>query len=450
MEQAIAALATAPAPSGISVIRVSGSGAHDILNCIFQGKENPCNTFRKLIYGKIISYPEAQTIDHALVAAMKAPHSFTGEDSFEVQCHGSLIVVQKILQALYRAGAVPAAPGEYTKRALLNGKLDLSQAEALASLISATTEAEHELAREQLEGRLSRVLELIGEPLRDALAEIEANIDFPEEDIEPGGLTHILKRVKQSIVELQSIEGSYRYGSVAKEGYRILLTGRPNAGKSSLFNVLLKKKRALVTEVSGTTRDILEEECILDGVKFILCDSAGIRETDDYVEKLGIELALERVGWADLVLLIIDTSDSSEEVTAQYNFLKDCAKKVWVINNKIDIQKPSLNFFDNKSKMLSLSSYTGEGVTTLIENLLQEVRELKHDTSESSVIIINERHKHCLSKSIEYLNRCTIHLPLEILSEELRLALQALDEIIGKTLADDILGRIFSKFCIGK
>jgi tRNA modification GTPase len=458
-ETTIAALATAPAPAGVAVVRVSGPRARLALKTIFNGKRDPLRHPRTLVYGEILDFKTSAPIDKGLAVFMPAPWSFTGEDVVEFQFHGSPVLVQRVLRSLYAYGAVPAAAGEFTKRAFLNGKMDLAQAEAIADVVSAKTEEELRFAGEQLKGRLSHAVVAIGEPLRDALAELEATIDFPEEDIRPDALDDIGARVSVARAKIEQLLSTYAFGSLVREGVRVLLCGRPNAGKSSLLNLLLGKKKAIVSEISGTTRDLIEDEASLAGHKFVFCDSAGLRETDDEIEKIGVELAKERIPWADLVLFLVDATDDAGEWRDALRILSAHDKRVWMVINKIDRNPNALSQFYCDSTQCQqnffISAKTGAGIGPLIEALVEDVAKRMPERGEVGEVVTNERHRECLVRAVDALERCVdgIHssgIPLSILASDIKEALAALDEIVGKTYTEDILGRIFSKFCIGK
>jgi tRNA modification GTPase len=454
----IAALATAPAPAGVAIVRVSGPRAKFALSAMFESKQLPAEHPRMLILGKVLQYPSEQVIDTALAVYMPGPDSFTGEDIVEFQLHGSLLIAQKVLASLFAFGVVPAQPGEFSRRAFLNGKMDLVQAEAVADLINATSEHALRIASEQLSGHLSQAVERVGEPLRNILAEIEAGIDFPEEDIEPEQERAILEKIRESENQVRQLFDSYRFGAKVKEGFRVLLCGAPNAGKSSLLNALLGRRRAIVTEISGTTRDLIEEEAIFDGFRFIFCDSAGIRETEDAVEKIGIELAKEKIAWADLVILVTDALDSTEQWQGVLAELRGKAAQVWMVVNKIDLNSSAIGnlFCDSRdcARNFYLSAKSGAGIQDLKEALVEEVVSKIGDSGEASQVITNERHRAALLRASDALfsagHALETQQPMELVSAELRHALTALEEIVGKTFTEDILGRIFSKFCIGK
>jgi tRNA modification GTPase len=455
----IAALATAPAPAGVAVIRVSGPRTKLALKALFRGKKDPLRLPRTLIFGDILDFKTGGVIDRGLAVFMPAPWSFTGEDVAEFQFHGSPVLVQQVLRSIYAYGIAPAAAGEFSKRAFLNGKLDLTQAEAIADVINAKGEEELRFAGEQLKGRLSQAVAAVGEPLRDVLAELEATIDFPEEDIKPEQLDSLVARVDIALTKVGQLLGSYSYGAMVKEGVRVLLCGAPNAGKSSLLNVLLGKRRAIVSEVSGTTRDLIEEEATLAGYKFVFCDSAGIRETNDTVEKIGVELAKERIPWADLVFLVVDATDATQAWRETLTLLKEKGSRVWMIVNKIDLNPAALSQIVCESAFCQrnffISAKSGAGIGPLIEALVEDVAASMPEKGDVGEIVTNERHRDCLERASQSLGSFvdgvrTNGSPVTILTADIKDALGALDEIVGKTYTEDILGRIFSKFCIGK
>jgi len=458
----IAALATAPAPAGLAVIRISGPLTRKVLTNLFKSKVSLVDSPRVLVYGNVLDFQTGKVIDKALAVYMPGPASYTGEDVAEIHLHGSLILVQKFLRSIYAFGISPAEPGEFTKRAFMNGKLDLIQAEAIRDMIHATTDKALRLASEQLEGRFSQAINSIGEPLRNSLAEIEARLDFPEEDIEPDSIKKIASTLKKASKQIQKQIGSYSYGQIVKEGFRVLLCGRPNAGKSSLLNLCLGRERAIVTEIPGTTRDVIEEDAVFSGYKFVFCDSAGIATTSDLVEQKGIELAYERLKWADLVLMVVDSTETIEQSRLTWmpvlEDIRSKSSKVWLVFNKIDLAPDAVSKFAYESKsadqVFYLSAKTHDGFESLITNLIEEIQSRLADESEGNTIITNERHRSCLVKAETALERAIESLnkkePLELCSSELRITLSALEELIGKTWTEDILGRIFSKFCIGK
>jgi tRNA modification GTPase len=455
----IAALATAPVPAGVAVVRVSGPRSKLVLKALFNGKKDPARHPRTLVFGDILDFKTGVSIDKGLAVYMPGPWSFTGEDIAEFQFHGSPILVQRVLRSLYAYGVQPAAAGEFTKRAFLNGKLDLAQAEAIADVVQAKSEEELKFAGEQLRGRLSQAITQIGEPLRDALAEMEATIDFPEEDITPDALDAIAARAAVALAKVEQLLATYSFGALVKEGVRVLLCGRPNSGKSSLLNLLLGKRKAIVSSISGTTRDLIEDEATLAGHKFVFCDSAGIRETTDQIEKIGVELAKERIPWADIILFVVDATDSSVSWHETLEMLRKESKRIWMIVNKIDLNPNALLEFSPYASLCQqnffISAKTGDGIGSLIESLVEDVAKQIPEKGDVGEVITNERHRDCLRRAEAALSSCiegaqARGVPLTILVADLKEALAALDEIVGKTYTEDILGRIFSKFCIGK
>ena len=389
---------------------------------------------------------------------MPGPNSFTGEDVAEFQFHGSTLIAQRILRSLYTLDIRAAEPGEFSKRAFLNGKLDLLQAEAIADLISATSDRALSVATEQLQGRLSRSVSAVAEPLRQALTEIEASLDFAEEEIEPEAPPRLLPLLQQTDAALSELIQSYAYGHIIRDGFRVLIAGRPNAGKSSLLNALLQKPRAIVTPVPGTTRDLIEESLTLQGYRLVLCDSAGITETTDQVEAVGVSLAKERLAWADLVLYVVDANAAAQSEEQLLALIAGKNSQVWLVLNKIDLvsQTRIAALLDStlSRRQFAISAVLGSGLTVLKSALIEELERRRLEAAQLNALITNERHRSCFVKAQESAARAaaaiSAKLPAEIVAAEMSLALSALEEIVGKTTPEEILNRIFSKFCIGK
>ncbi len=454
----IAALATAPQPAGLAVVRASGPKASLALRAIFKSKQSPVDAPRTLVFGEMIDYKTKIAIDQAMAVFMPGPKSYTGEDIAEFQFHGSPLLVQKVLRSLYAYGLVPAEPGEFTKRAFLNGKIDLTQAEAVSDLVSAANEQAVKIAGEQLEGRLSSAIHQIAEPLRDLVANMEAGIDFPEEGILPDTADLNLANIQHTKKAIARVIDSYGFGRVIRDGYKLLLVGPPNAGKSSLLNALVGKQRAIVTPIPGTTRDLIEETITIGDKAFLICDSAGITESNDTVEKLGVELAVSKLAWADLVLFLADATDRDQSWKTVLRELKGKASKIWLVVNKIDLNQEAIGRiaceFGICAQTLYISVTSKQGLDLLKEQLVAEVESLSGDGNARSAIVTNERHLDCFlraNKALQLAEDALMkNLPVEVVVGELRVALSALDEIVGKTYNEDILGRVFAKFCIGK
>jgi len=459
MSSTIAALATAPQPAGLAVIRVSGPQSRFVLRALFKSNLKPAKRPRELVIGDLIDFKTGDRIDRALAVFFPAPRSYTGEDVCEFQFHGSPLLVQRVLRSLYAFGVEPAAPGEFTRRAFLEGKCDLAQAEAIADLVQATSEQALKLASEQLAGRFSDTIRNLGEPLRNILAELEAGIDFPDEGIQPESLELLGQKLNAAQSEIDRLLRTYDYGSTVKDGLRVVICGRPNAGKSSILNRLIGRDQAIVTAVSGTTRDTIEAEALFGGYRFLFCDTAGLRTTADPVETIGIQKAEAKIAdWADLALLVVDASDLDSDWSAMAAQVRSRSKKLWMITNKIDLNPNAVGTILCDSTVCSqnfyLSAKTGEGLESLIDALIEEVKHGRGSTAEASHVVTNERHRECLARAADGLERArdsiNQKLPIEIVCAEVRLALTALEEIVGITTAEDILERVFSKFCIGK
>lgn len=447
-DQTIAALATPPGAGALAVIRLSGMDAFQIAESCFihKGKNASLKPFR-VHYGYIKTGGQ-ELIDDVLVTAFKAPKSYTGEDTVEISCHGNPLIVSAILNTLLLNGARDAEPGEFTKRAYLNGRLDLSQAEAVAEIINARSQSALRGGRNQLDGLLSAKVHELRTKLVNASSLVELELDFAEEDVEFIDNSGLIRLIQEIMDDISALLATYSFGRVMREGVNVALVGMPNVGKSSLLNYLLKESRAIVSEIAGTTRDVLREEMIIDGFLFRLYDTAGIRATEDAIEIEGVARSRETVRTADLVLFMNDINNGVNQELHKELLSLTTADKIITVLNKADIYKGV-----QTEAGLTLSAKTGEGM----ERLLKTLREKASGGSvytEKTVIITTQRHFNALTKAKEQLEfalgSVRSRMSGEFISVDLRNASDSLGEIIGEVTEDDILNNIFWKFCIGK
>ncbi|HQD51185.1 MAG TPA: tRNA uridine-5-carboxymethylaminomethyl(34) synthesis GTPase MnmE [Defluviitaleaceae bacterium] len=457
IDDTIAAISTPPGVGGIGIIRVSGRDAFSIVNSIFRSKKVKDLSSVKshtIHYGHIVDGDSL--IDEVLVSVMKAPNTYTKEDVVEINCHGGMVSVKKVLEQVLKNGARLAEPGEFTKRAFLNGRIDLSQAEAVIDIINSKTENSLKLAVNQLEGRLSKEIKKIMDKIIEIMAHIETSIDYPEYDLEEINYDNLENNIKEIRKEIRHLLETADSGKIMREGVKTVIVGKPNVGKSSLLNALLREQRAIVTSIPGTTRDVLEEYINISGIPFKIIDTAGIRETNDIVEKIGVDRSKELLELADLIIFIIDLS---VPLTEEDRYIMDLVKerKTLVILNKTDketvINKKEIydKFINNK--VLEMSTKNPEDIERL-EETLKEMFDEGHFNIDDSAVISNMRHKNALIKannSLEdVLKSISMNMPVDFLSIDLSNAYNFLGEITGETIEEDLINKIFSEFCLGK
>jgi tRNA modification GTPase len=455
----IAAISTPPGAGGIGIVRINGSGAESIASRIFRAKGGHTHfESQRLYYGTIFDSTEDTPIDECLMVVMRAPNSFTGENIVEFHCHGGQLVLKKVLEAVLRQGARVAEAGEFTKRAFLNGKMDLVQAEAVIDIIMAKTSLALAAARDQLQGRFSIKVNSIKAGLVDLLSMIEAGLDFPDEEgVEIAPAPEIEARLKDIDKDIIKVLSTYEEGKVIRDGIGVIILGRPNVGKSTLLNILLREERAIVTPIPGTTRDVIEEVLNIRGLPVRLMDTAGLRDTVDTVETIGLRLARERLEGAQLVLYTVDATDYSDNDIDFLCGIRD--KKVIVVVNKADLVngdelKGACDFF-RRWRVVWTSAINETGIDVLEETVFEEAT--GHSClSEAGVevTVTNARHKAALDGAHESVERALDAtekgLSGEFLALEIREAVEKLGEITGEVTTEDILGRIFSQFCVGK
>ena len=454
----IAAIATPIGEGALSVIRVSGDSAIHNVASRFNGKQDLAKVKSHTAHFGHIVDDKNKTIDEVVCTIFRAPKSFTGEDTVEINCHGGILVTRRVLECILETGIRPAEPGEFTQRAFLNGKIDLSQAEAVADLIQAQSDKARQTSLDQLEGALSKQIHIVREQLVQSLGLLELELDFTEEGIALVDKKKLEKLFIDTILELDQLIKTYNYGKVFREGVRIALVGVPNAGKSSLLNAMLKEDRAIVTDVPGTTRDFIEEKMTIAGVLFRMIDTAGLRETEDIVEKEGVLRTWKVIKGSDVIVFI---HDSTKTITAdEVNFLekikKEKHKELVIANNKVDLQakKMPLEYVSEKIVIVETSAINNAGVEKLKNILFNKVLDQTQAESNESVIITNIRHYSALLKAKQSLksglNSLNNGKSEEFIAVDLRTAIDSIGEIVGLVTTEEILNNIFSKFCIGK
>lgn len=467
-EDTIAAPATIPGAGALSIIRMSGPSVYEVLDKTISFKRGNVREFRPytIHYGSVMR-EDGSVLDDVLVSVFRAPHSYTGEDSAEISCHASPYIVSEILRLLTAAGARTAGPGEFTKRAFLNGKMDLTQAEAVADLISSHDEASRRVAFSQLRGGVSSELKLLRDKFLELTALMELELDFSEEDVEFADRYRLGRLLDEAIGKVSSLADSFRDGNAIKNGVPVVIAGAPNTGKSTLLNALLRDERAIVSDIPGTTRDTVEDMVNIGGISFRFIDTAGLRDTAETVEKMGIERSLQKLRQASLVLAVVDAEADPESVRLSLEEIAGAMDFGWqkglVLINKIDkltdnkkvsIINEIVSSIDSKLVCIEISAKARIGITA-VENWLADSQKGLGALSGDTVLVTNVRHFDALKESLSYLLKAKEGLassrPSDLVAQDLRDAINPIGSIIGDSITpDETLGLIFSKFCIGK
>jgi len=451
LNETICAPATASGVGAIGIIRVSGLNAINIVNNIFSGTNLLQAKSHTVHFGKIVNH--ADVIDEVLATVFVEPKSYTGENTVELSCHGSVYIQQRIIELLIQHGARLAQPGEFTLRAFLNKKLDLSQAEAVADLIASNSSATHKTAMQQMRGGYSKQLNVLRQNLMDFASLIELELDFSEEDVAFASRNELHAQVVQIKQFICHLIDSFKYGNVIKQGIPTVIAGKPNAGKSTLLNALLNEERAIVSHVAGTTRDTIEETLVIDGFTFRLTDTAGIRNSADIIETIGIEKTWEKISKASIVLYLFDVNTTTPgQLANELNDIELHDAHIIKVANKIDVcSNEVLNQFTDDKNIVFLSSLTQKNLTQLKTTLSNIAHQQKGD---NDLVVTNARHVMALQQANDalanVLSGIDANISGEMLAFDLRLAIDALSEILGEVTTDELLGNIFSRFCIGK
>ena len=451
----IAAISTAPGNGGIGIIRMSGKECFEILDKIFIHKKK-----EKQIKGYTIKYGEIvdnnEKVDEVLVSYFLEPKSYTTENMCEINSHGGTIITKKILELCIKNGARLAEPGEFTKKAFFNGRIDLSQAEAIIDIINSKTEKELKASVNQLEGYLSKEISEIKQHILDILVDIEASIDYPEYDVEEVTNEKAIQKLHEIKEKEEKLLKSFENGKIIKQGLKVAIIGKPNAGKSSLLNAILKEERAIVTNIEGTTRDTIEEFIKIDGIPLKIIDTAGIRNANDEIEKIGIEKSKKMAEEADLIITVIDaTNELSNEDREILDFIKD--KKSIIVLNKNDlmtkIDENTEDIIKTNKKIIKISALNNNGIEDIYK-IIAEMFNFGEIVIDDSAVITNERQKEAIQNALKNTEKCieTINykMPIDIVAINLTENLKELGKITGETVSEDIIKEIFKKFCLGK
>ncbi|MDU5998495.1 MAG: tRNA uridine-5-carboxymethylaminomethyl(34) synthesis GTPase MnmE [Finegoldia magna] len=465
MDDCIAAISSATGEAGIGIVRMTGEGCVNVLDSMFKrANDNADLINRKMTYGHIVD--DNEIVDEVLVCYMKAPHTYTREDVVEIYTHGGVVAVRKVLEVLLNNGARLAEAGEFTKRAFLNGRIDLSQAEAIIDMIKAKTDKAikaktdkaYSVSMKQLEGSVNRNIKQLRDQLLDMLSHVEYSINFTEDMQDELDNTPVLNEGKEVLDKLKKLSESANRGRIIRDGINTTIIGKPNVGKSSLLNALLKENRAIVTDIPGTTRDVIEEYIDLDGISLKINDTAGIRDTEDIVEKIGVEKSVSFISDSDLIIAIFDSSrEFDDEDKKILDLIRD--KKSIVLLNKIDLDG-GFDFDENLEgiEVIHTSIKNNEGIEDLENKIIEMFNdgyiEANNDNTNNDNIITNIRHRDIINKAIKSLES-SLHdmeagVPIDCFEVDLRNAWEILGEITGETVDDDVLNKIFSDFCIGK
>jgi len=458
IEDTIAAIGTKPGEAAIGIVKLSGNNSIEIADKIFMSSSGKkifeLDTYT-MVYGRIED-KQNNIVDEAIVTIMKAPGSYTREDIIEINCHGGITAITKVLELCIEEGARIAEPGEFTKRAFINGRIDLSQAEAVIDIINAKTEQSLKIAAKNLSGNIKEKMFEIKESVLEVLAQLEAAVDFIEEDLETIPYDKLKKDILIICDEVAKLIRDEKKGEIIKNGIKAAIVGKPNVGKSSLLNLLSKKERAIVTEIPGTTRDAVEEILYIEGIPLILVDTAGIRNTEDRIEKIGVEKSLKQIDDADLVIIVLDGSREFDNIDEQ--IIKKIEEKQTIccinkkdVKQKINIDNIACHF--PTENIIKISALKGSGVKILEERIKSMIIN-NGDSVIEEKIIVNSRHKNILKEILDMLNNALEaidnNLSEEFPSSDLRIAYDLIGEITGETVRDDILERVFLRFCIGK
>lgn len=457
----IAAISTPHGMGGVAVIRLSGKGCIELTDKIFESPSEKKLVGQKantVHFGSIVK--DGSVVDEVVVAIFKAPHSFTGEDTVEISCHGSIFIQQNILQLLLTVGATLAGAGEFTQRAFMNGKMDLSQAESVADLIASTSAATHRLAMNQMRGGFSQKLIELRTQLLNFTSLIELELDFSEEDVEFADRGNLMKLTREIETHIKKLADSFSIGNAVKQGIPVAIIGETNAGKSTLLNLILNEDKAIVSDIHGTTRDVIEDTILIDGVTFRLIDTAGIRETKDTIENIGIERTFQKIREASIILWMVDAKSTVEHIEEMANQILPLAvdKKIILLFNKVDIiSSEELNTLqavlkDKIEARLFISAKRRLGTNELEDTLVAAAN--IPQIGEQDVIVTNLRHYEALQNALSAIQRVSEGLdnetPTDFLAQDIRECMHYLGEITGQISTDEILGNIFGKFCIGK